>query len=45
MAYAAGRACIGAHVGARLLVFGEPLSTRLVVGIVLILCGLFFIAG
>jgi multidrug transporter EmrE-like cation transporter len=28
-----------------LLVFAEPLSMRLVIGIVLILCGLFFIAG
>jgi multidrug transporter EmrE-like cation transporter len=28
-----------------LLVFAEPLSVRLVIGIVLILCGLFFIAG
>ena len=27
------------------LVFAEPLSIRLVIGIVLILCGLFFIAG
>ena len=27
------------------LVFAEPLSMRLVIGIVLILCGLFFIAG
>jgi uncharacterized membrane protein len=28
-----------------LLVFAEPMSVRLVIGIVLILCGLFFIAG
>jgi drug/metabolite transporter (DMT)-like permease len=27
------------------LVFAEPLSMRLVIGIMLILCGLFFIAG
>ena len=27
------------------LVFAEPLSMRLVIGLVLILCGLFFIAG
>jgi uncharacterized membrane protein len=27
------------------LFFAEPLSMRLVIGIVLILCGLFFIAG
>ena len=40
-----GRACIRAQAGASLLVFAEPLSVRLVIGIVLILCGLFFIAG
>jgi multidrug transporter EmrE-like cation transporter len=45
MAYAAGRACIRAHASSRLLVFAEPLSMQLVIGIVLILCGLFFIAG
>jgi len=38
-------ACIRAQASARLLVFAEPLSMRLVIGIVLILCGLFFIAG
>jgi drug/metabolite transporter (DMT)-like permease len=27
------------------LVFGEPISFRLVIGIVLILCGLVFVAG
>jgi len=40
-----GRACIRAQASARLLVFAEPLSMRFVIGIVLILCGLFFIAG
>jgi multidrug transporter EmrE-like cation transporter len=45
MAYAAGRACIRAHASSRLLVFAEPLSMQLVIGIVLILCGFFFIAG
>ena len=40
-----GRACIRAQASASLLVFAEPLSKRLVIGIVLILCGLFFIAG
>ena len=40
-----GRACIRAEASVRLLVFAEPLSVRLVIGIVLILCGLFFIAG
>jgi len=36
-----GRACIRAQASARLLVFAEPLSMRFVIGIVLILCGLF----
>jgi hypothetical protein len=40
-----GRACIRARASARLLVFAEPSSMRLVIGIVLILCRLFFIAG
>jgi hypothetical protein len=40
-----GRACIRAQPSVRLLVFAEPLSVRLVIGIVLILCALFFIAG
>ena len=40
-----GCACIRAEASARLLVFAEPLSMRFVIGIVLILCGLFFIAG
>jgi multidrug transporter EmrE-like cation transporter len=34
-----------AQASAGLLVFAEPLSMRLLIGIVLILCGLFFIAG
>jgi uncharacterized membrane protein len=34
-----------AQASAGLLVFAEPLSMRLVIGIVMILCGLFFIAG
>jgi multidrug transporter EmrE-like cation transporter len=40
-----GRACIRAQASVRLVVFAEPMSVRLVIGIVLILCGLFFIAG
>jgi hypothetical protein len=44
-AYAGGRACIRAQASARLLVFAEPSSMRLVICIVLFLCRLFFIAG
>src|SRR2546423_86409 len=39
------RACIRAHASAWLPRFCRTVAIRLVIGIVLILCGLFFIAG
>ena len=40
-----GRACIRAQASARLLVLPNRWPMRLVIAIVLILCGPFFIAG